>query len=146
MVTGDMMIKKYYLVLIIAALLFIAGCNTDRLNSPDTPELYLVKPPDVVPNHPPVISCINCSASAACPCSTVRVKVEASDPDSDPLIFSYFVKAGSVRSEATTAYWTLPEEAGAYSMIVKVSDGEFDITKKIIVEVLDGPPVLPYDI
>ncbi len=81
-------------------------------------------PPPV--NHPPVASC------AANPTSvfqgsgdSVQVHVTASDPDNDPLTYSYTATGGTVEGTGPDARWnSAGVAAGSYTVTAKVDDGK----------------------
>jgi len=77
------------------------------------------------PNHPPVASC------SANPVSVyqgsndvVAIHVAASDPDNDPLTYSYTATGGSVDGTGPDARWNSSGAAiGTYTVNAKVDDG-----------------------
>jgi len=77
------------------------------------------------PNHPPVAAC-----SAAAPSvyqgstDPVAIHVNASDPDNDPLTYSYTATGGTVDGTGPDARWNPTGLAlGSYTINVKVDDG-----------------------
>ncbi len=77
------------------------------------------------PNHPPVAAC-----SAAVPSiyqgstDAVAIHVNASDPDNDPLTYSYTATGGTVEGTGPDARWNPTGLAlGSYTVNVKVDDG-----------------------
>ncbi len=77
------------------------------------------------PNHPPVAAC-----SAAAPSvyqgstDPVAIHVNASDPDNDPLTYSYTATGGTVDGTGPDARWNPSGLAlGSYTINVKVDDG-----------------------
>jgi outer membrane protein OmpA-like peptidoglycan-associated protein/opacity protein-like surface antigen len=80
-------------------------------------------PPPV--NHPPVAAC------SASPVSvyegsgdSVAVHVNASDPDNDPLTYSYTATGGTVEGTGPDGRWNMAGlGAGTYTLTVKVDDG-----------------------
>jgi len=77
------------------------------------------------PNHPPVAAC-----SAAAPSvyqgstDVVAIHVNASDPDNDPLTYSYTATGGTVDGTGPDARWNPSGLAlGSYTINVKVDDG-----------------------
>jgi len=77
------------------------------------------------PNHPPVAAC-----SAAAPSvyqgstDPVAIHVNASDPDNDPLTYSYTATGGTVDGTGPDARWNPSGLAlGPYTINVKVEDG-----------------------
>ena len=77
------------------------------------------------PNHPPVAAC-----SAAVPSvyqgstAPVAIRVNASDPDNDPLTYSYTATGGTVDGTGPDARWNPTGLAlGSYTINAKVDDG-----------------------
>jgi Outer membrane protein beta-barrel domain/Bacterial Ig domain len=77
------------------------------------------------PNHPPVAAC-----SAAVPSvyqgstDPVAIHVSASDPDNDPLTYSYTATGGTVDGNGPDVRWSPSGLAlGSYTINVKVDDG-----------------------
>lgn len=78
------------------------------------------------PNHPPVAACTANPASIfAGSGDTVAVHVNASDPDNDPLTYSYTATGGAVEGSGPDARWNSAGVAvGNYTVNVKVDDGK----------------------
>ncbi len=82
--------------------------------------------PPPPPNHPPVAACsVNPASVYAGSGDAVAVHVNASDPDNDPLTYSYSATGGAVEGTGADARWN-PSGAGAgsYTVNVKVDDGK----------------------
>ena len=82
--------------------------------------------PPPPPNHPPVAACSATPASIfAGSGDTVAVHVNASDPDNDPLTYSYAATGGTVEGTGPDARWNSTGVAvGSYTVNVKVDDGK----------------------
>ncbi len=82
--------------------------------------------PPPPPNHPPVAACSVTPASIyAGSGDTVAVHVTASDPDNDPLTYSYTATGGAVEGTGPEARWNSAGVAvGSYTVNVKVDDGK----------------------
>jgi outer membrane protein OmpA-like peptidoglycan-associated protein len=82
--------------------------------------------PPPPPNHPPVAACAVTPASIyAGSGDTVAVHVTASDPDNDPLNYSYTATGGAVEGTGPEARWNSTGVAvGSYTVNVKVDDGK----------------------
>jgi outer membrane protein OmpA-like peptidoglycan-associated protein len=82
--------------------------------------------PPPPPNHPPVAACSVTPASVfAGSGDTVAVHVNASDPDNDPLTYSYTATGGTVEGTGPDARWnSTGVAAGSYTVNVKVDDGK----------------------
>ncbi len=77
-------------------------------------------------NHPPVAACSASPASVFAGSSdTVAVHVNASDPDNDPLTYSYTATGGAVDGSGPDARWN-PGSAtpGNYTVTAQVNDGK----------------------
>jgi outer membrane protein OmpA-like peptidoglycan-associated protein len=77
------------------------------------------------PNHPPVAACsINPASVYAGSSDAVAVHVNATDPDNDPLSYSYTVTGGTVDGTGADARWSTTGLAqGSYTVNSKVDDG-----------------------
>jgi outer membrane protein OmpA-like peptidoglycan-associated protein/opacity protein-like surface antigen len=82
--------------------------------------------PPPPPNHPPVAACSVSPASVyAGSGDSVAVHVNASDPDNDPLTYSYTATGGTVEGTGPEARWNSTGVAvGSYTVEVKVNDGK----------------------
>jgi outer membrane protein OmpA-like peptidoglycan-associated protein len=83
-------------------------------------------PPPPPPNHPPVAACsVNPTSIFAGSGDTVAVHVNASDPDNDPLTYTYGATGGAVEGTGPDARWNSSGVAvGSYTVNVKVHDGK----------------------
>ncbi|MGA2096270.1 MAG: OmpA family protein [Candidatus Acidiferrum sp.] len=77
-------------------------------------------------NHPPVAACSATPTSLfAGSGDTVAVHVNASDPDNDPLTYSYTATAGAVDGNGPDARWNSSGvNEGTYTITAKVDDGK----------------------
>lgn len=84
-----------------------------------------VAPPAPV-NHPPVAACsANPTSMFAGSGDTVAVHVNASDPDNDPLTYSYTTTGGAVDGSGPDARWSSAGVSpGTYTVTAKVDDGK----------------------
>jgi outer membrane protein OmpA-like peptidoglycan-associated protein len=82
------------------------------------------KPPPPV-NHPPIAACsVNPVSVYAGSGDAVAVRVNASDPDNDPLTYSYTASGGTVEGTGPDARWSTAGVAvGTYTVTAKVDDG-----------------------
>jgi outer membrane protein OmpA-like peptidoglycan-associated protein len=82
--------------------------------------------PPPPPNHPPVAACSVTPVSVfAGSGDTVAVHVNASDPDNDPLTYSYTATGGAVAGTGPDVRWnSTTVAAGSYTVNVKVDDGK----------------------
>lgn len=103
-------------------------------------------PPDPTPNKPPVISALIANPPTVNVSELSTVTVSATDPDGDPLTYSWASNGGSLQSETgNSAVWKAPTVAGSYSVVVSVSDGVNPaVTKSVAIGVGGGavdPPI-----
>ena len=77
-------------------------------------------------NHPPVAACTASPASVfAGSGDTVAVHVNASDPDNDPLTYSYTATGGAVDGSGPDARWNSGSATpGNYTVTAQVNDGK----------------------
>ena len=82
--------------------------------------------PPPPPNRAPVAACsVNPTSVYAGSGDTVAVHVNASDPDNDPLTYSYSATGGAVEGTGPDARWSSTGVgAGSYTVNVKVDDGK----------------------
>jgi len=80
-------------------------------------------PPPV--NHPPVAACsANPTSVYVGSGDSVAIHVDASDPDSDPLTYTYTATGGTVQGTGPDARWSSAgAAAGTYTVNTKVDDG-----------------------
>jgi outer membrane protein OmpA-like peptidoglycan-associated protein len=86
---------------------------------------FAIPNPPPPPNHPPVAACAANPASVyAGSGDSVAVHVTASDPDNDPLTYSYTATGGAVEGTGPDGRWTSTGlSAGSYTVNAKVDDG-----------------------
>jgi len=82
-------------------------------------------PAKVAPNRPPVASCsADKSAVYAESGESVNVRVQASDPDGDPLTYSWTATGGRIEGTGTEVRWnSAGTTPGTYTVTVRVDDG-----------------------
>jgi outer membrane protein OmpA-like peptidoglycan-associated protein len=99
--------------------------NSFRLGSGLVVRFGFPNPPPP-PNHPPVAACSLSPASVyAGSGDSVAVHVNASDPDNDPLTYSYTATGGAVEGTGPEARWNSSGVGvGSYTVTVKVDDGK----------------------
>ena len=76
-------------------------------------------------NHPPVAACSASPTSVSAGSGdTVAVHVNASDPDNDPLTYSYTATGGTVDGSGPDARWNVGDAVpGSYTVTAAVNDG-----------------------
>ncbi|HYL10732.1 MAG TPA: PKD domain-containing protein [Candidatus Acidoferrales bacterium] len=82
-------------------------------------------PPPPPVNHPPVASCsASPSSIIAGSGDTVAVRAQASDPDNDPLTYTWSASGGSVEGSGPEVRWNSGSAGpGSYTVTVRVDDG-----------------------
>jgi outer membrane protein OmpA-like peptidoglycan-associated protein len=82
--------------------------------------------PPPPPNRPPMAACtVNPTSVYAGSADTVAVHVNASDPDNDPLTYSYSATGGAVEGTGPDARWnSTGVGVGSYTVNVRVDDGK----------------------
>jgi outer membrane protein OmpA-like peptidoglycan-associated protein/opacity protein-like surface antigen len=77
-------------------------------------------------NHPPVAACTASPTSVfAGSNDTLAIHVNASDPDNDPLTYSYTTTGGTVDGSGPDARWNAGSAApGSYTVTAQVNDGK----------------------
>ncbi len=82
-------------------------------------------PPPPPPNHPPITSCSADKTTVYVGSGDfVMVRADASDPDNDPLTFSWTVNGGAVEGNGPQARWNSSgANPGTYTVKVRVDDG-----------------------
>jgi outer membrane protein OmpA-like peptidoglycan-associated protein len=97
-----------------------------------------VEPP---PNRPPSMSC-SANHSSVVIGETVQITVTASDPDNDPLSYSWKSSGGSVRGrDSSVRFETTGLKAGRYSVSGHVEDGRGGAADcELGIELQDPPP------
>jgi outer membrane protein OmpA-like peptidoglycan-associated protein/opacity protein-like surface antigen len=102
-------------------------------------------PPPPPPNHPPVASCSADKTMVYVGSGDfVMVRADASDPDNDPLTFSWTANGGAVEGNGPQARWNSSgTNAGTYTVKVRVDDGRggwADCSSSISVELRPNRP------
>ena len=75
-------------------------------------------------NKSPVVSSVTVNPPRVNANGIASVTVVATDPDNDPLTYSYVVTGGAITGSGATVSWTAPSAEGAHSVTVTVSDGK----------------------
>jgi hypothetical protein len=89
--------------------------------------------------RPPVLREIILNPETTVPGGQIRVSALASDPDGDPLTYAWTADGGSYSDPTDdTTFWTAPDTAGAYSLVVTITDGMFTVVDSIFAPVGAG--------
>ncbi len=93
---------------------------TDPAGPADTATLTLTVLLEI--NEAPQISALQVSAPYTGPNGTVQLTCLATDPDLDPLTFSWSASGGSLDGIGPTVQWTAPASEGNFQLSVSVTD------------------------
>jgi hypothetical protein len=75
-------------------------------------------------NQPPTISSLTADPTAVPAGGTSTITCTASDPDGDPLTYSWSATGGTISGSGSQVTWTAPQTIGTYTIICTVSDGK----------------------
>lgn len=93
-------------------------------------------------NHPPTITRITFDPTTTSAGTIYSITVEASDEDGDVLQYGWTANGGEFLSPTNTTevLWRSPVsgEGESFSIIVNVTDGEFDITQELLMELTEA--------
>jgi len=64
--------------------------------------------------------------------TTIEISCQASDKDGDQLKYEWSAETGDLKGSGSTVTWTAPDNNGAYTISVKVSDGKGGTASKSI--------------
>jgi hypothetical protein len=106
------------LILVTAAVLVITGCPPAE---PPTVNQPAVNEPPA--NQPPVIDSLTSQWRQVKKNMSVPVECAARDPDGDELSYSWSVDGGDISGDGAVGDWSTPDENGAYTITVTVTDG-----------------------
>jgi len=95
-------------------------------------------------NQPPVISSFTADEEQVSPSGNCLVRCIVSDPDGDELSYIWSADGGNISGEGAEVTWVAPEEVGAYTITVKVTDGRGgEATAQLTIDVVvNHPPVI----
>jgi hypothetical protein len=98
----------------------------------------------VIVNNPPIIESLTAKPSVVDQDKSATIECVASDPDGDELEYMWEVTAGSISGEDDIVTWQAPHNPGAYTITVKIDDGEGGkATEQTTVDVIiNNPPVI----
>ena len=95
-------------------------------------------------NEPPVISSLTADKELVNTSGSCLVSCVASDPDGDELSYTWSTSSGNISGEGAVVTWVAPEEVGAYTITVKVTDSRRgEATAQLTLDVaVNHPPVI----
>lgn len=98
-------------------------------------------------NNLPTISALAANPSNVEASEQSSITCQASDPDNDPLTYTWSANAGTISGSGNTVQWTAPASAGNYTIQCSVSDDKgMSDAKSTNVAVTDSPPQPPFPI
>jgi hypothetical protein len=82
-------------------------------------------PPPPTGNQSPVINSITAKAPIIIPNAETQITCDASDPDGDPLIYTWTASGGTItKTYQTYIFWKAPDFDGDFEINVTVEDGQ----------------------
>ena len=78
--------------------------------------------PVVEPNNPPVMEPLATDCPRVRKAGTATITCEASDPDGDELTYTWSAERGNISGEGHEVAWVAPNEYGAFTITVTVTD------------------------
>gem|GEM_PF-3304769 len=95
----------------------------------------------LVANRAPVVANITTNPASVLRAQQVNIMALASDPDGDPLTFSYRVSGGTIHGSGANVTWVAPSAVGTYSITVTVDDGQGGVAEHTVeVPVINSAP------
>jgi hypothetical protein len=88
----------------------------------------------------PIIFSMKAEPEIVLPGENSTITVEADDPDTDKLLYTWTASGGTIAGNGETASWTSPKEEGKYEVDVTVSDGINKTSQTIKVRVWTPRP------
>ncbi len=83
-------------------------------------------------NQLPVISSLTANYLKIPIAAVTTITCSASDPDNDPLAYSWSVTSGTIAGTGSKITWTAPAAIGLYTIYCAVSDGKSGTTQKSV--------------
>ncbi|MFC1716366.1 PKD domain-containing protein [Candidatus Poribacteria bacterium] len=83
----------------------------------------------------PIIFSVTSEPEMVSPGEGSTIVVEAGDPDSDELFYTWTVSAGTIHGDGKTVEWLSPETEGKYELEITVSDGSNSVSETVTLRV-----------
>ncbi|MBN1389613.1 MAG: S8 family serine peptidase [Candidatus Thermoplasmatota archaeon] len=120
---------------------------SDTFGSSDNASLTIKVEEEIVQNSPPIIRSFTSSEDTIEVGGIVNLKVEASDPDGDPLEFEYLVSSGRISGSGDEVQFRAPENPGDVLITVVAKDGvggsdSDEIEIEVVSQPLPEPPII----
>ena len=97
----------------------------------------------VVPvSNLPVISALVADPAEVSTGATAALSCTASDPDSDPLTYTWTPGSGTITGTGSDVVWTAPLSTGTYMIYCQVSDGNGGSAQESVNVLVNNPPVI----
>jgi hypothetical protein len=110
--------------LVLLGLAILAGCGKDPAS----------------PNQNPAIASITADPGTLIPGGTASITVTATDPDGDPLTYSYTATGGTITGNGPAATFTAGNTPGPASVVVTVTDGRGGVATASTALTIQKPP------
>lgn len=81
-------------------------------------------------NQAPVIHSMSADPSIVCPGERSTITATVSDPEGDPITYSWKASGGHITGEGTSATWTAPDAGGTYVITVSVADEHGNVSRR----------------
>jgi hypothetical protein len=108
------LLLRFIIILSLVALLSLA-CTAAPPKPPPAPPVPVNQKPEILYVATP---------QQVEPSGTAEIKCIATDPDKDPLTYTWTADAGTINGTGDTVTWKAPDKAGMYNITVRVSDGK----------------------
>lgn len=114
---------------------------TDMEGNTDTATLLLAVVPEI--NYPPQIAGIQKSAPFVGPGESLQLTCLSTDPNNDPLAFTWAATSGSFSGTGSSVEWTAPLSEGIFQISVTVADDQglsAAATTPVLVKIFSAAP------
>jgi len=88
----------------------------------------------------PIIFSMKAEPEVVLPGENSTITLEADDPDTDKLLYTWTASGGTIAGNGKVANWASPKEEGKYEVNVTVSDGISSVSKAIRIRVWTPRP------
>ncbi|HNX42799.1 MAG TPA: hypothetical protein PLJ84_03010 [Bacteroidales bacterium] len=103
--------------------------------------ILLITSCDDTGNKAPSISSVRINPDSVNAGGTVKVTVNAVDPEQDPITYLYEVSGGSITPDGSYGYWSLPSAPGTATVEVTATDSEGNSSSPTTISVTVLAPV-----
>jgi len=103
----------------VVAVLAVAAILGSACAAPAPP---VVTPPAPPPNQSPVVSSVTASPAQIVSGDSTTITVAATDPDDDPITYSWSASEGTITGSGSQVVWASPKKSGSFNIGVAVKD------------------------